>query len=60
MAQKTVTVKQTKSTIARSEKQVKVLKGMGLGRIGKTKTLKDCPETRGMIEKVKHLVSIQD
>ena len=53
-----LTVKQIKSTIARPESQVKVLKALGLGRIGKTKELPDTPTVRGMIAKVAHLVEI--
>ncbi len=53
-----ITVKQVKSTIARPESQVKVLKALGLGRIGKTKELADTPSVRGMIAKVAHLIEV--
>jgi len=54
-----VTLRQIKSTIARPETQVKILKALGLGRIGKKKELTDCPEVRGMIAKVKHLIVVE-
>ena len=54
-----ITVKQVKSTIARPESQVKVLKALGLGRLGKKKELEDCPVVLGMIAKVKHLVVVE-
>ncbi len=54
-----IIVKQVKSTIARPEAQVKILKALGLGRIGKTKELEDTPSVRGMIAKVAHLVEVQ-
>ncbi len=54
-----IKIKQTKSTIGRPETQIKVLKALGLGRIGKTVELKDTESVRGMVNKVKHLVEIQ-
>ncbi|MDR1338276.1 MAG: 50S ribosomal protein L30 [Rickettsiales bacterium] len=54
-----IIVKQIKSTIARPESQIKVLKALGLGRIGKTKELTDTPSVRGMVAKVAHLVEVQ-
>jgi large subunit ribosomal protein L30 len=51
-------VKQIKSEIGRPESQVKVLKAMGLGHIGKTKELQDCPTVRGMVAKVAHLIEV--
>lgn len=51
-------VKQVKSTIARPESQVKIVKALGLGRIGKTKEWNDTPAVRGMIAKVAHLVEV--
>ena len=53
-----VIVKQVKSTIGRPESQVKIVKALGLGRIGKTKELTDTPAVRGMIAKVAHLVEV--
>ena len=54
----TLVVKQVKSTIGRPEAQVKVVKALGLGRIGKTKELADTPAVRGMIAKVSHLIEV--
>ena len=53
-----IVVKQIKSTIARPESQRKVLRALGLGRIGKTKELQDISTVRGMIAKVAHLVEV--
>ncbi|MEE1111329.1 MAG: 50S ribosomal protein L30 [Alphaproteobacteria bacterium] len=53
-----IVVKQVKSTIGRPESQVKIVKALGLGRIGKTKELEDTASVRGMIAKVSHLVEI--
>ncbi|MBN1281741.1 MAG: 50S ribosomal protein L30 [Alphaproteobacteria bacterium] len=53
-----ITVKQIKSIIGQPESQVKIVKSLGLGRIGKTKELGDTASVRGMIAKVSHLVEI--
>jgi large subunit ribosomal protein L30 len=49
-----------KSTIAFDKKQAKVVQGMGLRRLGHTVELPDTPETRGMIHKVRHLVTVTE
>ena len=49
-----------KSMIGRPEKHRKVLRGMGLGRRGKTVQLQDTPNIRGMIRKVSHLIEIKE
>jgi large subunit ribosomal protein L30 len=54
----TIKVKQIKSTIGKPKTQVKVLKALGLGRIGKVNELKDTPEIRGMVAKVGHLIEV--
>ena len=54
-----ITVRQVKSVIARPESQIKILKALGLGKLGKKKELEDCPVVRGMITKVKHLVVVE-
>ena len=53
-----IKVKQVKSIIGRPESQCKVIKALGLGRVGKSKELEDVPTVRGMVAKVKHLVEI--
>ncbi len=49
-----------RSAIGRPSKQREILKGMGLLKINKVVTLKDCPEIRGMVNKVSHLVSCEE
>ena len=56
----TVRVRQIGSPIRREGKQRQTLVGLGLNRINRTKTLPDTPAVRGMIEKVKHLVRVED
>ena len=57
---KRLKVTQTGSTIARHPHQAKVLKGLGLGRIGKSRELEDTAAIRGMIAKVVHLVAVEE
>ena len=57
---KVLKITKVKSEIGRPEKQRKVLKGMGLNRLNKTVTLADTPQVRGMINKVIHLVSVEE
>ena len=54
-----IKVKQIRSTIGQPTKQRLVVRGLGLRGIGKTNTVKDNNCTRGMINKVKHLVSYE-
>jgi large subunit ribosomal protein L30 len=49
-----------KSTIGFDRKQAKVVQSIGLRRIGHSVELRDTPETRGMIHKVRHLVTVSD
>lgn len=56
----TVTVRQIRSPIGRPEDQRATLKGLGLNKMNRTSTLEDTPAVRGMINKVKHLVRVED
>jgi len=55
---KTVTVIQTGSPIGRRFDQEQTLKGLGLNKPHRRRTLEDTPSVRGMIDKVKHLVRV--
>lgn len=57
---KTVTVTQIGSPIRRPKEQRDTLKGLGLNKMHKTRTLEDTPSVRGMIAKVAHLVRVED
>ena len=57
-ANKTITVRQTGSPIRRPADQRATLVGLGLNKIGRTRTLEDTPSVRGMVAKVAHLVEI--
>ena len=55
----TVKVTQIRSAIGTKPKQRGTLRALGLGRIGKTNTLPDRPEIRGMLARVPHLVAVE-
>ena len=57
-AGKMVSVTLVKSPIGFQKVQGKVVQSMGLRKINHTVTLRDTPETRGMIFKVRHLVTV--
>ena len=56
----TITFTQTKSGIGYTKKIRATLIGLGLTKMNKTVTRKDTPEIRGMLNKVNHLVRIEE
>jgi large subunit ribosomal protein L30 len=59
-SEKRLIVTQTKSAIGFNKNQAKVIKSLGLRRIGHTIEVPDRPETRGMIHKIRHLVTVEE
>jgi large subunit ribosomal protein L30 len=57
---KTVRVTQIGSPIARRHDQEATLIGLGLNKRHRTRELEDTPSVRGMINKVKHLLRVED
>jgi large subunit ribosomal protein L30 len=57
-AGKTVTVRQIRSANRKPDIQARTLRGLGLGKIRRTRTLEDTPAVRGMIRAVQHLVEV--
>jgi large subunit ribosomal protein L30 len=55
---KTVTVKQVRSANRKPAIQTATLKGLGLGKLHRTRTLEDTPSVRGMINSIAHLVQV--
>ncbi len=62
MAEQKLTLKvtQTGSPIGRRSDQRATLIGLGLNKMHRTRELEDTPAVRGMINKVNHLVSVED
>jgi large subunit ribosomal protein L30 len=65
MAKKSTAARMLKITLVRStigfdKTQAKTVQGMGLRKIRHSVELPDTPETRGMIHKVRHLVTVTE
>jgi len=53
-------IKWVKSSIGYSQRQKVTIKSLGLKRLGDTVEWEDDPVTRGMIDKVRHLVEVEE
>jgi len=53
-------VTQKKSTIGGTSQQRNSMRSLGLKRIGDVVVKEDRPEIRGMVNKVKHLVTVEE
>lgn len=60
MADGKVRVTQTGSPIGRPADQRQTLIGLGLNKMHRTRELEDTPSVRGMINKVSHLVRVEE
>jgi large subunit ribosomal protein L30 len=54
-----VRIKQLKSVIDRPARQKATIKALGLGKINRTVEVECTPQIAGMINKVTHLVSVE-
>lgn len=52
-------IKLVRSLIGYPQKQREVAKGLGLRKINSEVVRNDCPEIRGMIDKISHLVKVE-
>lgn len=59
-AKKTLRITQVKSAIGRPSDQGKTLRALGLGKIGRSVDQVDNECVRGMIFKIKHLVTVEE
>ena len=55
-----VKIKQLKSPIGRNNKQRETLISLGLNKINRERTLESNPAIEGMIDKVKHLIKVDE
>jgi large subunit ribosomal protein L30 len=58
--EKTLTVKQIRSTIANKPKTRGTMRALGLRKIGDTNILPDRKEIRGMLARVGHLTTVTE
>lgn len=57
---KMIKVTLKKSLIGASEKQIKVVEALGLKKMHQSVELQDIPQVRGAVEKVPHLLSVEE
>jgi large subunit ribosomal protein L30 len=57
---KQVKVTQIASGLGRKPGQQATLNGLGLNKLRSTRTLEDTPSVRGMINKVAHLIRVEE
>ncbi len=57
---KKVVITKIKSTINRPKKQKLTMEALGLRKIGQKREFELTPQIQGMIEKVKHLISVEE
>jgi large subunit ribosomal protein L30 len=57
---KKLKITQTQSIIDRIEPQKRTIRALGLGRPNYTVIHEDSPQIRGMLQKVKHLVKVEE
>ncbi len=60
MAEKYLKIKQIKSKIGANWRAKRTLEALGLRRIGHVVIQKDTPQIRGMIDKVKYLIEVEE
>ena len=53
-------VTQTKSKNGANHSQRETLRSLGLHRIGQTVEVKDTPQARGMVHRVRHLITVEE
>jgi large subunit ribosomal protein L30 len=60
MIMATIKITQVKSAIKRPERQKRTLQALGLGKLHKTVQHEATPQIKGMINKVQHLLRIEE
>ena len=55
-----IKITQTRSVIKRPKDQKLTVQALGLGKLNKTVEVEKTPQIEGMINKVKHLVSVSE
>jgi large subunit ribosomal protein L30 len=55
-----LTVTQRRSANGSNQRQLDTLRSLGLRRIGHEVQVQDCPQARGMVHAVRHLVEVRE
>jgi len=53
-------VTQRRSSNGCDQRQLDTLRSLGLRRIGHTVSVEDCPQARGMLHAVRHLIDVKE
>ena len=59
MTEKTMTVTYVKSVLGRPQDQHHTLRSLGFTRLHQTRQITDTPSVRGMVYKIRHLVTVE-
>lgn len=57
---KKLRIKQVKSQIGRPDRQKKTLLALGITKMNKAREVEASPQVLGMIDKVKHLLTVEE
>ncbi len=57
---KTVKITLVRSLIGRTEKQRRIVKGLGLGKVNSSVIRKDTPEIQGMVKKINFMLHVEE
>ena len=60
MAEKSLKIKQVRSIIGRPARQKRTIAALGLGKINRERVVVATPQILGMIDKVKHLITVEE
>ncbi len=60
MPSKTLVITWTKSAIGYSQRQKDTIRSLGFRRLNQRLEKPDTPEIRGMVDKVRHLVTVEE
>ncbi len=60
MAEQKLRIKQVRSIIGRPASQKRTMEALGLRKINHTREVVVTPQIKGMIEKVKHLIVVEE
>jgi len=60
MAEKKIRIKQVRSIIGRPERQKRTMAALGLHKINHEREIEATPQVLGMVEKVKHLITVEE
>lgn len=55
-----ITITQLRSTIKRTKQQKRTIEALGLGKINKSVTVEATPQILGMVDKVNHLIKVEE